>query len=116
MSSYFKQAISEQVWKETYKWDTDENFESSCRRVAKAVASIEKDKEKYEKDFFELLINKKYVPAGRIWSNAGTGLKKTTLINCFVSGFEGKNQDSIEGIYKELGRQAKILSSEGDMV
>jgi ribonucleoside-diphosphate reductase alpha chain len=51
----------------------------------------------------------KFVPGGRITSNAGTGLKGTSYINCFVSGFEGTNQDSMSGIMKELQRQAMIL-------
>ncbi|MCB0408492.1 MAG: adenosylcobalamin-dependent ribonucleoside-diphosphate reductase, partial [Bdellovibrionales bacterium] len=50
---------------------------------------------------------------GRITSNAGTGLKGTTYINCFVSGFRGENQDSMDSIMDELKRQALILKSEG---
>jgi ribonucleotide reductase alpha subunit len=113
MTNYFQQSISEQVWYDTYKWETDFSIEDTWKRIAKAVANIEKDKELWEEKFYELLKDFKYVPGGRIISNAGTGLKKTTLINCFVSGFEGKHQDSTESIYKELLRQAKILASEG---
>ena len=35
------------------------------------------------------------------------------ISNCYVSGFTGNDQDSIEGIYDALYRQAKILQSEG---
>ena len=43
----------------------------------------------------------------------GTGLKGTTYINCFVDGFTGRDQDSMEGILDTLRRQALILKSEG---
>ena len=55
----------------------------------------------------------KFVPGGRILSNAGLGLKGTSLINCFVGGFSGEDQDSMEGIMHALRDQALILKSEG---
>jgi len=109
----FQQKTSERIYIETYKWETDKNVYDTFRRVAKHIASIEKDKEQWEEKYYELLSSFRYVPAGRILSNAGTNLKGTTYINCFVSGFTSKDPDSITGIYTELGRQAKILKSEG---
>ncbi len=111
--SFFKQSISEKVWYDNYKWESDNDFSDTMRRVAKAVASAEKDQTTYEEEFYSMLINKLYVPGGRVLSNAGTGLKETSLINCFVSGFRGKHIDSIKSIYEELARQAQILKSEG---
>jgi len=35
------------------------------------------------------------------------------LINCFVDGFKGYDQDSMESIMDALKRQALILKSEG---
>jgi len=109
----FKQHLSQQVWMENYKWETDETVWDTFRRVARFVASVEKDKKQWEEKYYKLLSEFKYIPGGRIISNAGTGLKKTTLINCYVSGFRGERQDSVESIYQELGRQACILASEG---
>jgi len=109
----FKQGLAEEVWADTYKWETDQNVMDTFRRVAKDIASNEKDPVFWEEEYFKILKTFSYVPGGRIISNAGTGLKGTSYVNCFVSGFEGENQDSIEGIYTELKRQAKILKSEG---
>ena len=109
----FVQRLPQQVWMENYKWETDETVWDTFRRVAKYVASVEKDKKYWEERYYELLSTFKYTPGGRILSNAGTNLKGTTFLNCFVSGFRGKNQDSISSIYEELARQAKTLASEG---
>lgn len=112
----FKQNISREVWKSTYRWEGEKTVDETFDRVAKAIADAEKNKElkdKYHNTFRELLKDFKFVPGGRILSNAGTNLKGTTLINCFVGGFKGKNQDSVTGIYKALGEQAQTLKSEG---
>ncbi len=109
----FNQPLSEQVWHDTYKWETDKTVFDTFSRISKHVASIEKDKSLWQEKYYELLSQFKYVPGGRISSNAGTGLSGTSFVNCFVSGFRGKDQDSINSIYEELSRQAKILKSEG---
>ena len=113
MEKDFKQPLSFQVWHDTYKWETDKTVYDTFRRISKHVASIEKDKSKWEEKYYDLLNGFKYVPGGRISSNAGTGLSGTSFVNCFVSGFRGNDQDSISSIYEELSRQAKILKSEG---
>lgn len=50
---------------------------------------------------------------GRIFSNAGTDFKGTTLLNCFVGTKPNYDQDSLEGIFATLLAQAKTLKSEG---
>lgn len=111
--SRFTNSFSEETWYQKYKFGNDKSVEDTWKRVAKDLASVEEDKEKYEKRFYEILEDFKFVPGGRITSNAGTGLKGTTYINCFVDGFEGSDLDSIEGIYSTLTKQAQILKSEG---
>lgn len=113
LNKVFKQPLSQEVWYQTYKWETDTDVISTFKREAQALASNEKDPSKWEEAYFDILSSFKYVPGGRITSNVGTGLKGTSLVNCFVSGFRGDNQDSIDGIFDELKRQAKILKSEG---
>ena len=112
-NNFFKQQLAQEVWTQTYKWETDNTILDTFQREANAFASNEKNPELWKPQFFEVLSNLRYVPGGRIISNAGTGLKGTSWINCFVSGFEGKDRDSIKGIYAELTRQARILKSEG---
>ena len=114
MSGPFTNSFSEETWFQKYKLEKDNTVEDTWRRVAKDLASVEKkSKAKWEKEFYSILEGFKFVPGGRITSNAGSGLKGTTYINCFVDGFTGNDQDSIEGIYRTITRQAQILKSEG---
>ena len=113
MDSAFTNDFSQETWYQKYKLGTDNSIEDTWQRVAKDLASIEKDSEKWEKEFFSILKDFRFVPGGRITSNAGSGLEGTTYINCFVDGFTASDQDSIEGIYTAVMRQAKILKSEG---
>ena len=114
MSAAFTNSFSEETWFQKYKLKNDTNIEGTWARVAKDLASVEKThKGKWSKEFYSILEGFKFVPGGRITSNAGSGLKGTTYINCFVDGFTGKDQDSIEGIYRAITRQAQILKSEG---
>ncbi|MDG2267163.1 MAG: ribonucleotide reductase N-terminal alpha domain-containing protein, partial [Candidatus Marinimicrobia bacterium] len=57
------------------------------QRQAKALASIEKNKKlqkKWEKKFFTVLEDFKFVPGGRIMHGAGREDITTTLNNCYV--------------------------------
>ena len=109
----FVNEFSEEIWFSTYKYHTDGNINDTQFRVASTLASVESDPVEWTIKFLKILENFKFVPGGRITSNAGTGLKGTTFINCYVDGFVGKNQDSMDGIMDALKRQASILKSEG---
>jgi ribonucleoside-diphosphate reductase alpha chain len=114
MSGAFTNSFSEETWFQKYKLENDTTVEDTWMRVATDLASVEKTyKKKWAKKFYSVLEGFKFVPGGRITSNAGSGLKGTTYINCFVDGFTGSDQDSIEGIYRAITRQAQILKSEG---
>jgi len=104
--------LSEEIFKTTYQYK-EESIEGMWLRVAEKLSEAEADSGKYKKDFYSALENFKFVPGGRILSNAGTDYQSTSYINCFVSGFRGEDQDSMEGIMAELRRQALILKSEG---
>ncbi len=116
----FETDISEEVYGQNYQYGTDDRVPDTWYRNARAMASIEDDTEAWTRRFYQLLSGKgldtgpfPFTPGGRIFANAGTGLGKATLINCFVSGFQGHDQDSMDEIQAELTRQAKILASEG---
>lgn len=104
--------LSEEIFKSTYQYN-NETIDELFHRVAKNLASVEEDKDFYENEFYNTLSNFKFIPGGRILSNAGTNYKSTSYINCFVSGFRGKDKDSMESIMDELKRQSLILKSEG---
>lgn len=115
MQTKFHDEFSKEVFEQTYG-QRGEDINEMFDRVAKDLASVELTKElreEYELKFREMLNNFKFVPGGRILSNAGLNLKGTTYINCFVSGPQTPNVDSMEGIMNELKRQAVILKSEG---
>ena len=43
VENFFKQKLSHEVWHDTYKWETDVTVFDTFRRVAKNLASLEKD-------------------------------------------------------------------------
>jgi ribonucleoside-diphosphate reductase alpha chain len=112
MDKHFDNELSQEVYNITYRYG-EETIEDTFRRVADNLASIETDKEYWSEQFFNLMNGFSFIPGGRILSNAGIGLKGTTYINCFVDGFIGEDQDSMESIMDTLKRQALILKSEG---
>ena len=116
MPERFTNLFSRETWYQKYKLEEDECVEDTWKRVAKNIASAEETEElkkEWESKFYSILEDFQFVPGGRITSNAGSNLRGTTYINCFVDGFNGENQDSIEGIYTALLKQAQILKSEG---
>lgn len=111
----FQNDFSKEIFDMTYRYEGENDINDRHLAIAKDIASAERpaDQNYWTDKFLDLLENFKFVPGGRITSNAGTGLQGTTYINCFVSGFRGTNQDSMESIMDELKRQALILKSEG---
>lgn len=92
----FHDTFSEEVWASTYKDYNDKTVDDTLRRVAKFVASAEtKEKQKeWEEKFYDMLSDFKCTAGGRIYANAGTEFKGTTMMNCFTP-------------------DAKVLTSEG---
>ena len=105
-------AISQQIWEMKYRLDAAEvSLESSLRRVANAVAAAEKPelRETYASQFFGLMADLRFLPAGRILAGAGTG-RAVSLFNCFVMD---KIADSIPGIFNGLNEAAQTLQQGG---
>lgn len=108
------QLISEIVFAEKYA-KNGETTEQVFNRVAKQIASIEKDKDYWEKQFLK---NFQYgaVGAGRIMAAAGTAMK-STLINCFVQPvgdcLAGTDDDGLPGIYEALKQAALTMQMGG---
>lgn len=81
-------------------------------RIAKHIASVEKTEGKqqeWEAKFRMLMDDWKYVPAGRIYTGAGTG-QNLTFYNCYVIPHP---KDSRQGIFETLGQMAEIMSRGG---
>ncbi|MDP3993876.1 MAG: adenosylcobalamin-dependent ribonucleoside-diphosphate reductase [Candidatus Doudnabacteria bacterium] len=82
-------------------------------RIAHAVAGAEKNYhkspaeiEKWEREFFDILANKEFTPAGRTITNAGA--PSPVVANCIVLPID----DSMEGIFKTL-KDAALLQKAG---
>jgi ribonucleoside-diphosphate reductase alpha chain len=111
------QPISHDVLKEKYLKPGETSFEDVFRRVAKALASVEKkaDREHYEAVFLENLYAGA-IGAGRIMSSAGTGIQ-ATLINCFVQPvgdcIQGMDDGGYPGIYEALREAAETMRRGG---
>ncbi|PIV74609.1 MAG: ribonucleoside-diphosphate reductase, adenosylcobalamin-dependent [Rhodobacteraceae bacterium CG17_big_fil_post_rev_8_21_14_2_50_65_11] len=112
--SRFAAPIAEAIWDMKYRLKQadgtpiDQTVEDSWRRIARALASVEKDRETWEDRFYAALEDFKYLPAGRITAGAGTG-RNVTLFNCFVMG---TIPDSMGGIFEHL-REAALTMQQG---
>jgi len=76
------------------------------KRIAKAIASVETNKslrETWEKKFFSILVDFRFVPGGRIMHGAGREDITTTLNNCYVVGIQS---DSVQAIYESIVNEA----------
>jgi len=113
--SRFAAPIAEQIWDMKYRFKEadgtpiDQSVEDSWRRIARALASVETDAERWEETFFEALEDFKYLPAGRITAGAGTA-RSVTLFNCFVMGTV---PDSMSGIFDMLKEAALTMQQGG---
>ncbi len=86
--------------------------EQMFERIARHIASVEKTAEKrteWESKFREMMDDWKYVPAGRIFTGAGTG-QNLTFYNCYVIPHP---KDSRQGIFDTLSQMAEIMSRGG---
>ena len=87
----------------------DGTVEDTWRRIARALAVVEKDADHWENEFYGALEDFKFLPAGRITAGAGTA-RKVTLFNCFVMG---TIPDSMGGIFDMLKEAALTMQQGG---
>ena len=118
----FLAPISEEIWRQKYRFDgaslhgegvRDETLADTFRRVARAVASVEKGgkrvRARWEQRFYEAMADFGFVPAGRILAGAGTG-RAVTLFNCFVMGRIG---DDLGAIFENVKEAALTMQQGG---
>jgi ribonucleoside-diphosphate reductase alpha chain len=89
----FKTKLAREIWETKYKFG-DETPLQTFERVARALASVEKNPDEWYDKFLHTLvrfnsdgdpIGLKCTTGGRITANIGTSFTKATLLNCFVS-------------------------------
>ncbi|MCE8535002.1 adenosylcobalamin-dependent ribonucleoside-diphosphate reductase [Ruegeria pomeroyi] len=113
--SRFAAPIAEQIWDMKYRFKQadgtpiDQTVEDSWRRIARDLARVEQDPDRWEREFYTALEDFKYLPAGRITAGAGTA-RQVTLFNCFVMG---TIPDSMGGIFEMLKEAALTMQQGG---
>lgn len=101
--------ISQEIWQMKYQAEGELTVKDTWKRIAKSLASVEKNPDLWETRFYNALSGFKFLPAGRITANAGLD-KATTLSNCFVMG---TIPDSLEGIFDALKEAALTMQQGG---
>jgi len=105
------------VWEDRYALKDEngnkieDNILENFKRVAKAIASKEKDPKKWEKKFYEIMAYKYFSPAGRILAHAGTHYSQ--LLNCFVLPFKDDSLESIMDTAKNMAITQKYGGGTG---
>ncbi len=87
-----------------------ENWETLCRRVANAVAVVDREDEQYEffrESFFNMIYHLDFLPNSPCLMNAGTDLGQ--LSACFVLPVE----DSMDGIFTSIRNGALVHKTGG---
>lgn len=103
---YFEDSLGANVLKNKYLAPWESNPWQIWQRQAQAMASVEKtqkSQKEWEKKFFAVLEDFKFVPGGRIMHGAGREDIRTTLNNCYVVAVR---EDSIKAIYDTIINEA----------
>ena len=112
-------SISEQIWDMKYRLKSpgneagvrepvDKTIEDTWRRVATALAVVERDPAHWAERFYAAIDDFKFLPAGRVIAGAGSA-RDVTLFNCFVMGAV---PDDMGGIFAHL-REAALTMQQG---
>jgi len=107
--------ISQQIWDMKYRLKgpdgapLDKTIEDTWRRLARALAAVEKEPAKWEAEFYAAMADFRFLPAGRIVAGAGTQ-RHVTLFNCFVMG---AIPDDMSGIFEHLKEAALTMQQGG---
>lgn len=108
-TSPFELPLSFRVWSSRYRWngsggEGDDDIHGTWRRVATALASVERsDKSQWAERFFQLLCDFRFLPGGRILAGAGTTLP-VTLFNCYVGDRPNGSLDRLLSCLDDLSR------------
>ncbi|MEM8571361.1 MAG: adenosylcobalamin-dependent ribonucleoside-diphosphate reductase [Pseudomonadota bacterium] len=115
------QEVSVDVLREKYAKGAERDLEASDmarsirRRVARALAAVERDPGLHEQDFLDAQ-ERGFIPGGRINSAAGAEIREVTLINCFVQPVGDSISDTVNGkpgIYHALRDAAETMRRGG---
>ncbi|HSA90036.1 MAG TPA: ribonucleotide reductase N-terminal alpha domain-containing protein, partial [Burkholderiales bacterium] len=111
-----EQEISRDTLLEKYAKGSEQSVTEVRRRVARALAQVERESERahWERRFLQAQ-EEGFIPAGRINSAAGVALQ-ATLINCFVQPVGDSISEVVDGrpgIYTALQEAAETMRRGG---
>lgn len=107
--------LSRWIWETKYRdqptnGPPEKSLLDSWTRISRILASAEiAERERWERRFYGILEDFKFLPGGRILAGAGTD-RNVTLFNCFVMG---TIEDSIPGIFRALEEGAVTMQQGG---
>lgn len=100
----FVNEILENIWKDRYQ-KNNESLDDNFRRVSKYVSKTKEE----EEEFYNIMKNVLFLPAGRTMSNSGIG-RDLTLNNCFVAP---QIKDDLSDIFNKVSLGAKTHQKGG---
>ncbi|HVY79592.1 MAG TPA: adenosylcobalamin-dependent ribonucleoside-diphosphate reductase [Steroidobacteraceae bacterium] len=113
MSGSTEVELARFVWEARYRDPAadppEADIADTWRRVARAVASVERNPALWGETFLGVLRGYRLLPGGRILAGAGTE-RHVTLANCFVMA---SIEDSIDGIFGALKEGALTIQQGG---
>jgi ribonucleoside-diphosphate reductase alpha chain len=101
----WSQQICKEIFDNKYKFHRN-SPEEVFSDISKVISSVEKSnlKKNIEDEFFTMMIENKFIPAGRILANAWPDTKIRNFMNCFTIEIG----DSMDGIFDALKEDAMI--------
>ncbi|MEM1945037.1 MAG: adenosylcobalamin-dependent ribonucleoside-diphosphate reductase [Nitrososphaerota archaeon] len=93
-------SISQEIHALKYR-SKGESFKEAMTRVADAL----KDNDEHYREFREILLNQRFLPAGRVQAAMGAP-REVTAFNCFVSG---TLEDSMDSIMEKAAEAAQTM-------
>ena len=93
----FSNKFAEDIYKQKYSMDGQEKWEDTCKRVVESVCGSYLDNENKEK-IIELMVERKFIPAGRYLYSAGRPFHQTN--NCFLFRAEDSREGWAEALHK----------------
>lgn len=101
----WRQPISQEVFDMKYKFHR-ESVEQIFDDIATVISNVEdvSKREEIKKEFYDIMIAGRFIPAGRILANAWPKSKILNFMNCYTIGIS----DDMSAIYDALKEDAKI--------
>ena len=99
-----KLAFSNEIDETKYR-QKGEDFHGKCSRIAKALGDTDSHRDKFE----DILLNQRFLPAGRV-QNAMGAVRQTTAYNCFVSQ---PIEDSMESVMRAATAASETMRKGG---